>query len=89
MGLEIYFSFLTRISISDLKSGFASLSIAWFVLRLIWANGMISKTEVSASYRHVSLKIFNEFSKVLDQVSPELGKQKDQYRISTKRWIIP
>jgi len=43
---------------------------------------MISKTEVSASYRHVSLKIFNEFLKVLDQVSLELGKQKDQYRLS-------
>jgi hypothetical protein len=43
---------------------------------------MISKTEVSASYRHVSLKIFNEFPKVLDQVSSELGKQKNQYKIS-------
>jgi hypothetical protein len=45
---------------------------------------MISKTEVSASYRHVSLKILNEFPKVLDQVSLELGKQKGQYRISTE-----
>ena len=43
---------------------------------------MISKTEVSASYRHVSLKILNEFPKVLDNVSLELGKQKDQFRIS-------
>jgi hypothetical protein len=45
---------------------------------------LISKTEVSASYRHVSLKILNEFSKVLDNVSLELGKQKDQFRISTQ-----
>jgi len=43
---------------------------------------MISKTEVSASYRHVSLKILNEFSKLLDNVSSELGKQKDQFRLS-------
>ena len=43
---------------------------------------MLSKTEVSASYRHVSLKILNEFPKVLDNVSLELGKQKDQFRIS-------
>jgi len=43
---------------------------------------MISKTEVSAPYRHVRLKIFNEFPKVLDQVSMEVRKQKDQYSIS-------
>jgi hypothetical protein len=58
------------------------LSIAAFVLRLICTNGMISKTEVSGSYRHVSLKILNEFPKVLDNVSLELGKQRDQFRIS-------
>ena len=38
--------------------------------------------EVSASYRHVSLKILNEFPKVLDNVSLELGKQRDRFRLS-------
>jgi len=41
---------------------------------LIIPNGAISRTEVSASYRHVSLKILSEFPKVLDKVSLELGK---------------
>lgn len=82
MGFEIYFSFLTRISTSHPKARFASLSIAAFVLKLIRTNGKISKTEVSASYRHVSLKILNEFPKVLDNVSLELGKQRDQFRVS-------
>jgi hypothetical protein len=76
--------FTPGISISNSEVGLSSLSIAAFVLRLVCTNGMISKTEVSASYRHVSLKIFNEFPKVLDQVSLELGKQRDQYRISTE-----
>lgn len=35
----------------------------------------ISKSEVSASYRHVSLKILNEFPKRLGTVPLELGKQ--------------
>jgi hypothetical protein len=70
------------VSISNSEVGLASLSIAAFVLRLICTNGMISKTEVSASYRHVSLKILNEFPKVLDNVSLELGKQRDQFRLS-------
>jgi hypothetical protein len=43
---------------------------------------MISKTEVSASYRHISLKILREFPKVLKRVSFELGQQESQFRIS-------
>jgi len=70
------------VSISNSEVGIASLSIAAFVLRLVCTNGMISKTEVSASYLHVSLKILNEFPKVLDNVSSELGKQKEQFRFS-------
>jgi hypothetical protein len=70
------------ISVSNSEVGLASLSISAFVFRLISTNGMISKTEVSASYRHVSIKILNEFPKVLDNVSLELGKQRDQFRIS-------
>ena len=62
--------------------GLASLSIAAFFLRVVCTNGMISKTEVSASYRHISLKILWEFPKVLERVSFELGQQKSQFKIS-------
>jgi hypothetical protein len=41
-----------------------------------------SKIEVSASYRHISLKILEEFPEVLEWVSFELGQQKSQFRIS-------
>ena len=41
--------------------GLASLSIAAFVLRLICTNGLVAKSDVSASYRHVSTKILGEF----------------------------
>ena len=70
------------VSISNSEVGIASLSIAAFVLRLVCTNGMIARTEVSASYRHVSLEILNEFPTVLDNVSLELGKQRDQFRLS-------
>jgi hypothetical protein len=43
---------------------------------------MISKTEVAASYRHISLKILEKFPEVLERVSFELGQQKSQFRIS-------
>ena len=49
--------FTPGISVSNSEVGLASLSIAAFFLRLVCTNGMISKTEVSASYRHISLKI--------------------------------
>ena len=70
------------ISISNSEVGLASLSIAVFVLRLVCTNGMISKTDVSASYRHVSSKILEEFPEVLTHISGELGKQKDQFKLS-------
>ena len=42
------------ISISNSEVGLASLSISAFILRLVCTNGMVAKTEISASYRHVA-----------------------------------
>ena len=46
--------FRPGVSISNSEVGLASLSVSAFILRLICTNGMVSKTELSASYRHVS-----------------------------------
>jgi hypothetical protein len=70
------------ISISNSEVGLASLSITAFILRLVCTNGIISKTEVSASYRHVSTKLLTEFPTVLNNISHELGKQKKQIKLS-------
>ena len=70
------------ISVSNSEVGLASLSIAAFMLRLVCTNGMISKTEVSASYRHVSAKILAGLPEVLSNVSQELGRQKEQIKLS-------
>lgn len=70
------------ISVSNSEVGLASLSIAAFMLRLVCTNGMISKTEVSASYRHVSAKILSSLPGVLNNVSEELGRQKEQIKLS-------
>jgi len=74
--------FTPGISLSNSEVGLASLSIAAFVLRLVCTNGMIAKSAVSASYRHVSRKILDEFPEVITRVGNELGKQKDRFRIS-------
>jgi hypothetical protein len=74
--------FKPGISISNSEVGLASLSIAAFVLRLICTNGLVSKSDVSASYRHVSTKILSEFPQVLDKVSYELGTKKSQFKLS-------
>jgi len=74
--------FKPGISISNSEVGLASLSIAAFVLRLICTNGMVAKTDVSASYRHVSTKVLSEFPQILDKVSYELGTQRTQFQIS-------
>ncbi len=72
------------ISVSNSEVGLASLSIAAFILRLVCTNGIISKTEVSASYRHVSAKILAEFPAALNNISQELGRQKEQIKLSLK-----
>ena len=72
------------ISISNSEVGLASLSIAAFVLRLVCTNGLISKTQVDASYRHVSRKILSEFPEVLERVSHEIGIQRERFRVSTE-----
>ena len=45
-------------------------------------NGLVSKTELSASYRHVSTKILTEFPQILAKVSVELGQQRRQIGLS-------
>ena len=61
------------ISVSNSEVGLASLSIAAFMLRLVCTNGMISKTEVSASYRHVSAKILCRTSGSFEQRFSGIG----------------
>jgi hypothetical protein len=70
------------ISISNSEVGLASLSVSAFILRLVCTNGMISKTEISASYRHVSTKILTELPQVFEKVADGLGKQKDRLKLS-------
>jgi hypothetical protein len=70
------------ISISNSEVGLASLSVSAFLLRLICTNGMVAKTEISASYRHVSTKILTELPQVFERVADGLGKQKDRLKLS-------
>jgi hypothetical protein len=74
--------FRPGISISNSEVGLASLSIAAFILRLVCTNGLVSKTEISASYRHVSTKILDEFPATMEKVSYELGAQKHKIGMS-------
>jgi hypothetical protein len=70
------------ISISNSEVGLASLSVSAFILRLVCTNGMVAKTEIAASYRHVSTKILTELPQVLQKVADGLGKQKDRLKLS-------
>ena len=70
------------ISISNSEVGLASLSVSAFILRLVCTNGMVAKTEISASYRHVSTKILAELPQVFQRVADGLGKQKDRLKLS-------
>jgi hypothetical protein len=70
------------LALSNSEVGLASLSVSAFILRLVCTNGMISKTEISASYRHVSTKILTELPRVFEKVGDGLGRQKERLKIS-------
>lgn len=70
------------ISINNSEVGLASLSIASFFLRLVCTNGMISQSEFSASYRHVSMKVLDEFPERLKNVSQNLLNQSNLFTFS-------
>jgi hypothetical protein len=70
------------ISISNSEVGLAALSISTFTLRLVCTNGMISKTEVSASYRHVSDNLLSSLPGVLNELKAGFGQQREQFQIS-------
>jgi len=70
------------LSISNSEVGLASLSVSAFILRLVCTNGLLAKTEISASYRHVSTKILTELPQVFERVADGLGKQKDRLKLS-------
>jgi len=72
------------VSISNSEVGLASLTISAFCLRLICTNGMVSKTSVDASYRHVSVRILKEFPEVLNRTSQDLDRQRRQWEISVE-----
>ena len=70
------------ISINNSEIGKHCLSISQFFLRLVCTNGMISQTEFSASYRHVSMKVLDEFPEKLAQVSSNLLNQSNLFSLS-------
>lgn len=70
------------ISIANSGVGLSSLKISAFFLRLVCTNGMVAKTEISAAHRHISLNILDEFPNVMQEVSGQLSRQRDKFRIS-------
>lgn len=75
------------ISVSNSEVGLASLSVTAFFLRLVCTNGLIAKTEVSSSYRHISARVLAELPQALGQVQGQLGSSGDKIRISMESQV--
>ena len=70
------------VSITNSEVGISSLSLFAFYVRLVCTNGLVSKEQIGASFRHISLKILTKFPKVLNRLSSELEHQRSKFRIS-------
>lgn len=72
------------IAISNSEVGLSSLQITAFYLRLICTNGLVSTNGVTESYRHISTRVLTEFPQVIQNVSNNLHKHQDRFRISVE-----
>ncbi len=70
------------ISVSNSEVGLSSLQITAFFMRLVCTNGMIARSEVGNSYRHISERILNELPSVLENIFNGLSQQRNRFQIS-------
>jgi len=56
--------------------------VSAFILRLVCTNDSGAKTEISASYRHVSTKNSDRAPPGVREVADGLGKQRDRLKLS-------
>jgi hypothetical protein len=77
-----YLTISDGLSFSNSEVGLASLSISAFIMRLVCSNGMVSKTDLSKSFKHVSGKVLDRFPEILEGVANELALQKSKFKLS-------
>ena len=70
------------ISVSNSEVGMSSVHITAFYLRLVCTNGLIAKTSMCSSYRHISTRILENFGSVFHDVESGLYEQIGSFRIS-------
>ncbi|HQH71600.1 MAG TPA: DUF932 domain-containing protein [bacterium] len=75
------------IGIGNSEVGLSSLTLSAFVLRLVCTNGLIAKTALDSSYRHVSHRILDEFPAVLQQLSTAWERQRGQWALSAESYV--
>lgn len=80
--------FKPGIAIGNSEVGLASLSLSAFILRLVCSNGMISKTDLSKSFKHVSGRVLERFPEILEGVAQELSVHKTQFKISMDSPVV-
>ena len=71
-------TFKPGVSFSNSEVGLSSLSICAYIMRLVCTNGLVSKTDLSKSFKHVSGKVLEKFNHEPNEsrltFSPDLPK---------------
>jgi hypothetical protein len=75
------------IAISNSEVGLMAFSIEAYFYRLVCTNGLISKTEVTSKFRHVSHKALGEFNEIVKQVIEESQSNQDKLIISKEKTV--
>jgi hypothetical protein len=75
------------IAVANSEVGVLAFSIEAYFYRLVCTNGLISKTQVSSKFRHISLRALDEFDATLEQVVRESRFSQGRLAESTERIV--
>ncbi len=70
------------ISVANSEVGLLALSIEAYFYRLICSNGLISKTEISSRFKHVSRKALEKLPELLNEAVQESRNRQRQFQLS-------
>ena len=75
------------IAVANSEVGVLAFSIEAYFYRLVCTNGLITKTEVTSKFRHISYKALADFNHLLEQVISESRREQRHLSVSAERTV--
>jgi hypothetical protein len=75
------------IAISNSEVGILAFSVEAYFYRLVCTNGLISRTEITSKFRHVSYKALEDFHEIIGNVVSESRRTEAKFGITIEKEV--